>query len=88
VQGYPLVLVGLAASMLAGAATGEGARPIFLTRDVPEAVEDAMLGFAAGVMLAAAAFSLLVPAIDLAGAVSPARPPPRSGWPPAPCPWT
>lgn len=40
---------------------------MLFTRNVSERVLDAMLGFAAGVMLAATAFSLLVPAIQQGG---------------------
>ena len=63
------VTMGLLASLLAGLATGLGAIPIFLKPDFSRRALDVMLGFAAGVMLAASAFSLLVPAIDI---ISPA----------------
>ncbi len=56
-------LAGLLASLLAGLATGVGALPIFLLRGVGVRVQDMMLGFGAGVMLAAAFFSLLNPAL-------------------------
>lgn len=46
--------------------TALGAAVVFTARDVPQRVLDAMLGFAAGVMIAASYFSLLAPAIDLA----------------------
>jgi ZIP family zinc transporter len=55
------------ASLLAGTATGLGAVPLILLRRIPECIRDAALGFGAGVMLAAAAFSLLLPAIEMAG---------------------
>ena len=45
--------------------TALGAALVFLTRKVSGALLDAMLGFAAGVMIAASFWSLLVPAIDL-----------------------
>ncbi len=44
------------------AATALGALPAMLLRAVSQRAEDIMLGFAAGVMLAASAFSLIVPA--------------------------
>lgn len=47
-----------------GAATGVGGIGILTIRHVSERVLDALLGFTAGVMLAATAFSLLVPALD------------------------
>ncbi|NWF96091.1 MAG: ZIP family metal transporter [Candidatus Thorarchaeota archaeon] len=56
--------MGFLASLLAGVATGLGAVPIFLKNDFSRRTLDVMLGFAAGVMLAASGFSLLVPAID------------------------
>lgn len=54
---------GVLASLIAGLATGAGALPIFLLRDIRARVQDMMLGFGAGVMLAAAFFSLLNPAL-------------------------
>ncbi|TFG25991.1 ZIP family metal transporter [Candidatus Thorarchaeota archaeon] len=56
--------IGLLASLLAGTATGLGAIPIFFKKDFSRRTLDLMLGFAAGVMLAASAFSLLVPAFE------------------------
>jgi ZIP family zinc transporter len=53
----------LLATALTAAATGLGALPVLATRDVSAKVQDAMLGFGAGVMLAAAAFSLIVPGV-------------------------
>lgn len=42
-----------------------GAASVFLSREVNRKVLDSMLGFAAGVMLSASFFSLLLPALDL-----------------------
>jgi len=53
--------------LVAGLATGAGALPVLFTRRVSHRILDVMLGFAAGVMLAATAFSLLIPAIELGG---------------------
>ena len=61
------ILMGIVATLGTGFATGVGALPILLTTQVSERLLDAMLGFAAGVMLAATAFSLLLPAIELGG---------------------
>ncbi len=58
------IILGLSASLLAGVATGVGALPIFLKRNFSRRTLDIMLGFAAGVMLAASSFSLLVPALE------------------------
>lgn len=60
-----IVLIGTLASLTAGLSTGIGAIPVFFMRDISEKVLDLLLGFAAGVMLAASAFSLLVPALNL-----------------------
>lgn len=50
---------------LAGAAmTSAGAVPALLLRKIPQQAEDTMLGFAAGMMLAASAFSLLLPGLN------------------------
>lgn len=59
------ISMGILASLLAGCATGLGALPIFLKERFSRRTLDLMLGIAAGVMLAASAFSLLVPALDL-----------------------
>ncbi|MHA1974550.1 MAG: ZIP family metal transporter [Candidatus Hodarchaeales archaeon] len=60
-----IILLGATASLLAGLATSVGTIPIFMGREISDRSLDIMLGFAAGVMLAASAFSLLVPALDM-----------------------
>ncbi len=62
-----LILIGVLASVGAGLATGVGALPVLFLKDVPDRLFDSMLGFAAGVMLAATSFGLIVPAIELGG---------------------
>lgn len=62
-----LIPLGFLASLAAGLATGLGAIPVLFIKRAPERLLDAMLGFAAGVMLAATAFSLLIPAIEIGG---------------------
>jgi ZIP family zinc transporter len=62
-----LILVGFLGSLGAGLATGVGALPVLLVRRPSKRYLDLMLGFAAGVMLAASVFSLLIPAIDDGG---------------------
>lgn len=59
------VSLGILASLLAGTATGLGAIPVLLGGDFSRRTLDIMLGFAAGVMLAASAFSLLVPSFEM-----------------------
>jgi len=61
------VLMGIFATLITGFATGVGALPVLFTANVSDRLLDALLGFAAGVMLAATAFSLIVPAIELGG---------------------
>jgi len=65
--GCSLTLLGTLATICTGVATGVGALPILFIRNISDRLLDAMLGFAAGVMLAAAAFGLIVPAIELGG---------------------
>jgi ZIP family zinc transporter len=59
-----LFAMGLLASLLAGLATGVGALPALFFRTVSDKFLYTMLGAAAGVMLAATSFSLIVPGIE------------------------
>ncbi|MBN1421964.1 MAG: ZIP family metal transporter [Planctomycetes bacterium] len=59
---------GFLASLAAGLATFVGTLPLLVFRRPSERVLNTMLGFAAGVMLAATAFSLVVPALEAGGA--------------------
>jgi zinc transporter, ZIP family len=52
------------ASLLAGLGTGIGALPVLFFRNISRNVLNTLLGAAAGVMLAATAFSLIVPGIE------------------------
>jgi ZIP family zinc transporter len=54
----------LAATLFTALATGVGALPVLVIRNISDAVRDTLLGFGAGVMLAASFFSLLKPALD------------------------
>ncbi len=56
----------LVGGMGAAAATALGTLPIIFSRQISERVMDAMLGFGAGVMLAASAFSLVIPGLAAA----------------------
>lgn len=55
-------------AMMAGLAgfiaTAVGALPALLIKSLPQRIEDSLLGFAAGMMLAASAFSLIMPGIE------------------------
>lgn len=59
------MLLALGGGLFTWAATALGAAGVFFARDVDRRVMDAALGFAAGVMLAASCFSLLLPAIEM-----------------------
>lgn len=59
-----LIWIGFLASLLAGLGTGVGALGVFFIRRLSEKLEDGMLSAAAGVMLAASFFSLLLPGIE------------------------
>lgn len=59
-----LILLGTLASFAAGLATALGAIPVFFVHKLNKRMYSAMLGFAAGVMLAASFFSLLLPALS------------------------
>ncbi len=62
-----IILFGSVASLVAGLATGVGALPVLFTKRISDRLLDVMLGFSAGVMLAATSFSLIVPALELSG---------------------
>ncbi|MGZ8215825.1 ZIP family metal transporter [Methylomagnum sp.] len=59
-----IIAMGAFASILAGLATGLGALPALFFKEVSRKTLNTMLGGAAGVMLAATAFSLIVPGIQ------------------------
>ena len=59
-----VIWLGFLGSLGAGLATGVGAVGVFFIRRLSDWLEDVMLSFAAGIMLAATFFSLLLPAID------------------------
>ncbi|MCA1940128.1 MAG: ZIP family metal transporter [Caenispirillum bisanense] len=65
----PLVTLGVIASLIAGSAAGIGALPVLVLRRISQRQQDVMLGFSAGVMLAATAFSLLLPGVEAATAL-------------------
>lgn len=60
------VLLGLLGSLAAGSLTAVGAIPVLFGKMPSRATRDLALGFAAGVMLAASFFSLIIPALDAA----------------------
>ena len=67
------VIAALLATVFTWFVTALGATPVFFARRVNQKVMDGMLGFAAGVMIAASYWSLLAPAIEMSdGAWQPA----------------
>jgi len=69
--GLRLALLGGAAGF---AATALGALPALVLRGLPQRVEDSLLGLAAGMMLAASAFSLLLPGLEAGTEILGSRP--------------
>jgi len=61
------VLQALLATLFTWGVTALGAMPVLFLRDVGRRTLDALLGFAAGVMIAASYWSLLAPAIAMSG---------------------
>ncbi len=59
------ITLGILVSLAAGSATGIGALPIFFKKSFSDSTLDILLGFAAGVMLAASSFSLFGPALGM-----------------------
>ena len=61
------VMQGLLATLFTWAVTAAGAAVVFLFKDLNRKLLDTLLGFTGGVMLAASFWSLLNPAIEMAG---------------------
>lgn len=62
----PHTIQAFIATLFTWGVTALGASGVFLTKDVNRKILDMMLGFAAGVMIAASYFSLLAPSIEMA----------------------
>ena len=62
------ITLGALGSLAAGLTSGLGALPVYAMPRISENIKDVLLGFAAGVMLAAAFFSLIIPGLDTARA--------------------
>jgi ZIP family zinc transporter len=60
------IALGFLGSLAAGSLTAIGAIPVLFGRIPAQATRDLSLGFAAGVMLSASFFSLIIPALDAA----------------------
>ncbi len=69
VEGFALPVSGaVSGGAMAAAATALGAVPLLVVRRISADVQGMLLGFGAGVMLAASVFSLLLPAFEAAQA--------------------
>jgi len=60
-----VIALGLLGSLAAGLMTAVGALPILVGRAVSRRTNDVLLGFAAGVMLSASYFSLIIPGLEI-----------------------
>jgi ZIP family zinc transporter len=65
---HPVVLQALTGGSIAALATALGTLPIVFSQRLSERTQDTLFGFGAGVMLAASAFSLIIPGIAAARA--------------------
>lgn len=63
VSSNPSVKMAFAATMITGIATGVGALPVLFFKKISSRINDSLMGFGAGVMMAASVFSLLLPAM-------------------------
>jgi ZIP family zinc transporter len=59
-----IIALGLLASLAAGLMTAFGALPVLFGKHISRRASDMMLGFAAGVMISASFFSLILPGIE------------------------
>ncbi|MGD8497299.1 MAG: ZIP family metal transporter [Chromatiales bacterium] len=69
-SGLSPIGLGLAGSLIAGLGTGVGALPMFLIPRLTPRIQDVLLAFSAGIMLAATFFSLIQPGLDAAAVVT------------------
>ncbi len=65
-DGTSIIVIGFLGSLVAGAATALGALPVIFVQRLAAKTQGIMLGFGAGVMLAAAFFSLILPGLEVA----------------------
>lgn len=66
IDGMSPIALGFFGSLAAGLMTSVGALPVLFGKTPSRKWRDVSLGFAAGVMLAASFFSLIIPALDIA----------------------
>ncbi|MDO9438219.1 MAG: ZIP family metal transporter [Hydrogenophaga sp.] len=66
VRADPLVWNALLGGSVAALATALGTLPVLFSQKLPDRLQDTLFGFGAGVMLAASAFSLIIPGLEAA----------------------
>lgn len=70
----PGLSLAMQGSLVCFLTTTLGALPALVLRSIPQRLEDSLLGFAAGMMLAASAFSLLIPGLQAGNALLQSKP--------------
>ncbi len=68
VRGNPVAWNALIGGSVAALATALGAMPVLFSQRLSDRLQDTLMGFGAGVMLAASAFSLIIPGLEAAAA--------------------
>lgn len=66
VRSDPIVWSALVGGSMAASATALGALPVLFSQRLSDRFQDTLMGFGAGVMLAASAFSLIIPGLEAA----------------------
>ncbi|MGP1630047.1 MAG: ZIP family metal transporter [Giesbergeria sp.] len=69
VRGNPVVFSAFVGGSVAALATALGTLPVLLSQKLSDRVQDTLFGFGAGVMLAASAFSLVIPGLQAARSI-------------------
>ncbi len=70
IEGFNPIIQALFGTLFTWAVTAAGAAMVFTTKDISRKLLDGMLGFAAGVMIAASYWSLLAPAIEMSASLN------------------
>ncbi len=65
INDHPLVLRALIGGLIAALATAIGTTPVLFSHALSQRTQDTLYGFGAGVMLAACAFSLIIPGLNV-----------------------
>lgn len=73
-EASPMLRHALLGGLAGFATTTLGALPALFLRGIPQKLEDSLLGLAAGMMLAASAFSLLLPGLEAGGKILGSKP--------------